>query len=135
MDIFAKIPKNTNVRLLAQCRAAGASPYFHTLYSQQDTIVNMEGRRTIMLGSNNYLGLTNHPEVKAAGMEAIERYGSGCSGSRFLNGTLELHVQLEEEIAAGLASGEPKSALAKRLAKSFSLPRAEVYDKVVAAAR
>ena len=102
MDIFAKIPKNTNVRLLAQCRAAGASPYFHTLYSQQDTIVNMEGRRTIMLGSNNYLGLTNHPEVKAAGMEAIERYGSGCSGSRFLNGTLELHVQLEEEIAAFL---------------------------------
>ena len=99
MDIFDKIQKNLNYRMAQEAKAQGAFPYFHTLYSGQDTVVDMEGRRTVMLGSNNYLGLTNHPEVIRAGREAIERYGSGCSGSRFLNGTLDIHVALEREIA------------------------------------
>ena len=99
MDIFDKIPKNLNDWMAQEAKAQGAFPYFHTLYSGQDTVVDMEGRRTVMLGSNNYLGLTNHPEVIRAGREAIERYGSGCSGSRFLNGTLDIHVALEREIA------------------------------------
>ncbi len=59
----------------------------------------MEGKRRIMLGSNNYLGLTTNPEVVEAGIKAFERYGSGCSGSRFLNGTLEMHIELEKELA------------------------------------
>ncbi len=99
MDLFDKIPKNFNYQISRQARQSGHYPYFHTLYSGQDAVVNMEGRRTVMLGSNNYLGLTNHPEVKAAGIAAIEKYGSGCSGSRFLNGTLDLHVELERDIA------------------------------------
>lgn len=99
VDLFDKIPKNFNYQISMQARQSGHYPYFHTLYSGQDAVVNMEGRRTVMLGSNNYLGLTNHPEVKAAGIAAIEKYGSGCSGSRFLNGTLDLHVELERDIA------------------------------------
>ena len=77
----------------------GIYPYFHELESRQDTVVTMEGRRTIMLGSNNYLGLTVHPEVIEAGVRAMQEYGTGCSGSRFLNGTLNLHLALEEELA------------------------------------
>lgn len=78
---------------------AGIYPYFHELESKQDTEVVMEGKRRIMLGSNNYLGLTVHPEVIEAGIKAIEQYGTGCSGSRFLNGTLNLHIELESELA------------------------------------
>ncbi len=99
MDLFAKIPKNGNYRLSQAAKAAGAYPYFHELRSGQDTVVNMEGRRTIMLGSNNYLGLTSHPKVCAAGIAALEKYGSGCSGSRFLNGTLDIHAELERALA------------------------------------
>ena len=96
MDIFNKVAKKHNYDI---AKEKGVYPYFHKLYSGQDIVVNMEGKRTIMLGSNNYLGLTNHPEVKKAAMEAIEKYGSGCSGSRFLNGTLDLHIKLESELA------------------------------------
>ena len=78
---------------------AGIYPYFHELQSRQDTEVVMEGKRRIMLGSNNYLGLTIHPEVMEAGIKAIEKYGTGCSGSRFMNGTLDLHIEFEEELA------------------------------------
>ncbi|MGI6676232.1 MAG: aminotransferase class I/II-fold pyridoxal phosphate-dependent enzyme [Bacilli bacterium] len=74
-------------------------PYFHALETGQDTEVHMYNRRVIMIGSNNYLGLTSHPEVKEAAIAAIEKYGSGCSGSRFLNGTLDIHLALEEELA------------------------------------
>ncbi|MEE0681849.1 MAG: aminotransferase class I/II-fold pyridoxal phosphate-dependent enzyme [Candidatus Gastranaerophilaceae bacterium] len=77
----------------------GLYPYFHALETAQDTEVMMEGRRTIMLGSNNYLGLTNDPRTIKAAHEALDRYGTGCSGSRFLNGTLKLHLELEEELA------------------------------------
>ena len=83
----------------ADIRALGLYPYFHELESRQDAEVVMEGRRRIMLGSNNYLGLTVHPEVTAAAEEAVRKLGTGCSGSRFLNGTLALHVQLERELA------------------------------------
>jgi 8-amino-7-oxononanoate synthase len=79
--------------------ALGVYPFFHMLTSGQDTEVVMEGHRTIMLGSNNYLGLTADPRVKEAAIKAVEKYGSGCSGSRFLNGTLDLHVELEAALA------------------------------------
>ena len=79
--------------------AKGIYPYFHELESKQDIEVMMEGKRRIMLGSNNYLGLTVNKEVIAAGVAAMEKYGTGCSGSRFLNGTLDLHNKLEKELA------------------------------------
>jgi 8-amino-7-oxononanoate synthase len=80
-------------------RAAGIYPYYRVIQSAQDPVVLHEGRELVMLGSNNYLGLANHPEVKAAAAAALEKYGSGCAGSRLLNGTLEIHVQLEEKLA------------------------------------
>ena len=85
-----------------EARAAGLYPYFHELQSRQDVEVVMEGKRRIMLGSNNYLGLTTCPAVVEAGIKALEKYGTGCSGSRFLNGTLDLHLELESELAVFL---------------------------------
>ena len=95
-DIFEKCYERSRVD---DVKEQGIYPYFHALESRQDTEVIMEGKRRIMLGSNNYLGLTVHPEVIEAGIKAYEEYGSGCSGSRFLNGTLRLHLQLEAELA------------------------------------
>ena len=95
-DLFTKCYEYT---LVEEVKALGVYPYFHALQSRQDTEVMMEGKRRIMLGSNNYLGLTAHPEVIEAGVKAYEQYGSGCSGSRFLNGTLQLHLELEKELA------------------------------------
>ncbi len=83
-----------------EVKAAGLYPYFRTISSAQDPVVTIDGREVVMLGSNSYLGLTNHPEVKQAAVAAVARYGTGCAGSRFLNGTLDLHVQLEERLAA-----------------------------------
>jgi 8-amino-7-oxononanoate synthase len=80
-------------------RQAGVYTFFRVVESAQDPEVSIGGRRLIMLGSNNYLGLTNDPRVKEAAIQAIRRYGSGCAGSRFLNGTLDLHVLLEERLA------------------------------------
>ncbi len=99
MDLFEKCRAYTQAK---EAMAMGVYPFFHTLTSGQDTVVTMQGRRTIMLGSNNYLGLTSDPRVKAAAIRAVEKYGSGCSGSRFLNGTLDLHVELEEDLASFL---------------------------------
>ncbi|MBQ6438816.1 MAG: pyridoxal phosphate-dependent aminotransferase family protein [Mogibacterium sp.] len=96
MDIFAKC---YDISIVDEIREKGIYPYFHALESRQATEVIMEGKRRIMLGSNNYLGLTSHPEVIKAGIRAYQEYGSGCSGSRFLNGTLNLHLQLEKELA------------------------------------
>ena len=96
MDLFKKFESDTRAKEL---RDAGIYPYFHALETKQDTEVIMEGKRRIMLGSNNYLGLTTNPNVIAAGVEAFQKYGSGCSGSRFLNGTLQLHLDLEAELA------------------------------------
>lgn len=95
MDLFDKC-KN---EVVERAKADNIYPYFHKLESRQAPEVLMEGKRRIMLGSNNYLGLTSHPRVIDAGIRAIEKYGSGCSGSRFLNGTLDLHIQLESELA------------------------------------
>jgi 8-amino-7-oxononanoate synthase len=96
MSIFQKCASFTIVN---EVKEKGIYPYFHMLESRPDVEVIMEGKRRIMLGSNNYLGLTAHPEVMEAAVKAIEKYGTGCSGSRFLNGTLDMHIQLEEELA------------------------------------
>lgn len=95
MDLFNKC----NLALLNQSREMNLYPYFHVLESKQAPEVVMEGHNRIMLGSNNYLGFTEDPTVIEAGVKAIEKYGSGCSGSRFLNGTLDLHLELEQELA------------------------------------
>ena len=95
-DIFEKCNKFTKAKELM---AVGIYPFFRVIESAQDPEVIMNGRRMIMVGSNNYLGLTNHPQVKEAAIEAVRKYGSGCAGSRFLNGTLDIHVKLEEKLA------------------------------------
>lgn len=77
----------------------GVYPYFRSIESRQDTEVIMNGRHVLMFGSNSYLGLTNHPRVIEAAVEATRKYGTGCAGSRFLNGTIDLHLQLEHELA------------------------------------
>ena len=96
MDIFEKCKR---IPIADEAKAAGIYPYFHSLTSRQDTSVQMSGRQVIMLGSNNYLGLTSHPEVTEAGKRALDKYGSGCSGSRFLNGTMDIHIALERELS------------------------------------
>ncbi len=103
MDLFEKCEKFSTVD---KVKEMGIYPYFHYLESGQDVVVNMEGHRVIMIGSNNYLGLTSHPEVIEAGIEAYKKYGSGCSGSRFLNGTLDLHLEFENELAKFLHKDE-----------------------------
>jgi len=82
-----------------KAKALGIYPYFREIESDQDTEVIINGKKVLMFGSNAYLGLTNHPKVKEAAIEAIKKYGSGCAGSRFLNGTLDIHVKLEERLA------------------------------------
>lgn len=97
MDVFEKCDKvNEQQREILR---NGYYFYFRKLESPQDAEVIVNGKRVIMIGSNNYLGLTSHPRVKEAAIRAIEKYGSGCAGSRFLNGTLEIHVELEEKLA------------------------------------
>ncbi|HWA39985.1 MAG TPA: pyridoxal phosphate-dependent aminotransferase family protein, partial [Gemmatimonadales bacterium] len=80
-------------------RSTGMYPYFKPISESEDTMVVIEGKPRIMLGSNNYLGLTHHPKVLEAAAKALEKYGAGCTGSRFLNGTLDLHLQLEQDLA------------------------------------
>lgn len=80
-------------------KALGLYPYFRPIESDQDTVVQINGKPVLMFGSNSYLGLTNHPRLKEAAIKAIEKYGTGCAGSRFLNGTLDIHLELEERLA------------------------------------
>ncbi len=94
--IFEKCRQFTKAR---EVQAAGLYPYFKPISDSEDTAVVIEGQKRIMLGSNNYLGLTHHPKVLEAAARALHRYGSGCTGSRFLNGTLDLHGQLEASLA------------------------------------
>ena len=96
---IALFDKCRNFTRAREIQAAGLYPYFKPISRSEDTVVVIEGKERIMMGSNNYLGLTHHPEVLAAARSALERYGSGCTGSRFLNGTLDLHEQLESELA------------------------------------
>ena len=103
MDLFKKCENQERINLL---RERDIYPYFHMLTSKQAPEVKMEGKDIIMIGSNNYLGLTSHPEVIEAGVKAVEKYGSGCSGSRFLNGTLDIHLELEAKLAKFLKKEE-----------------------------
>lgn len=96
MDLFKKCKEFTAAK---EIKDLGLYPYFHSLESKQDIEVIMEGKRQIMIGSNNYLGFTGDPRIIKAGVEAIKKFGSGVSGSRFLNGTLNLHITLEKELA------------------------------------
>jgi 8-amino-7-oxononanoate synthase len=95
-DIFDKCFRFDKAKKLM---SQGLYPYFRVIESAQEPEIIMNGRRMIMIGSNNYLGLTNHPKVREAAIEAIKKYGTGCAGSRFLNGTLDIHVELEEKLA------------------------------------
>ena len=92
MDLFTKCYEFTRAD---EIKALGLYPYFRPIEANEGPVVQIEGRKVIMAGSNNYLGLTSHPKVKEAAIKAIEKYGTGCSGSRYLTGTLDLHIELE----------------------------------------
>jgi len=96
LDLFDKCRNYTAAR---EAIKAGYYPYFKAIQSGAETSVEIDGRNFIMIGSNNYLGLTQHPKVKEAAIKAVEKYGSGCTGSRFLNGTLDIHEELEYRLA------------------------------------
>jgi len=97
MDLFQKCYDFKDVR---QLQAMGLYPYFVPITDSHDTEFEINGEKKIMIGSNNYLGLTHHPEILEAMEKASKKYGSGCTGSRFLNGTIDLHVEVEEKLAS-----------------------------------
>ena len=99
VDVFAKARSHDRLEQLEAAKQHDLLPYFRLLTSQAGPVVEMEGRETIMLGSNNYLGLTGDRRVKQAARDALETYGTGVTGSRLLNGTTPLHVDLERELA------------------------------------
>jgi len=96
LDLFKKCYDFTRADEIKQM---GLYPYFRPIEENEGPVVQIEGRKVIMAGSNNYLGLTAHPKVKEAAVKAVEKYGTGCSGSRYLTGTLDLHIELEEKLA------------------------------------
>ncbi len=96
MDLFKKCYDFTRAD---EIKALGLYPYFRAIEENEGPVVQIEGRKVVMAGSNNYLGLTAHPKVKEAAIKAVEKYGTGCSGSRYLTGTLDLHIELEERLA------------------------------------
>ncbi len=96
MDLFKKCQEFTRAD---DIKALGLYPYFRAIEANEGPVVQIEGKKVIMAGSNNYLGLTSHPKVKEAAIKAIEKYGTGCSGSRYLTGTLDLHIELEDKLA------------------------------------
>jgi 8-amino-7-oxononanoate synthase len=97
LDLFDKCYQFTRAD---EVKAMGFYPYFRPIEENEGPVVQIEGRKIVMAGSNNYLGLTAHPKVKEAAIKAVEKYGTGCSGSRYLTGTLDLHIELEEKLAA-----------------------------------
>src|SRR5947208_2969780 len=99
VDVFEKAQVHDRKEQLEAAKQADLLPYFRLIESEAGPIVEMEGLEKIMLGSNNYLGLTGDPRVKAAARDALGRYGTALTGSRFMNGTIPLHVELEREIA------------------------------------
>jgi 8-amino-7-oxononanoate synthase len=99
VDVFEKARTHDRVEQLEAAKQGDLLPYFRILESQAGPVVEMEGRKTIMLGSNNYLGLTTDERVKQAARDALEQYGTGVTGSRLLNGTTPMHVDLERELA------------------------------------
>jgi 8-amino-7-oxononanoate synthase len=102
IDVFAKAREHEDLERMKLARELDALPYFHVLEGSTLPVVEMEGKRRIMLGSNNYLGLTGDERVKQGALDALQRYGTGLTGSRFLNGTTDMHVQLERELAEWL---------------------------------
>jgi 8-amino-7-oxononanoate synthase len=96
LDLFEKCRSFTRAD---EVKATGCYPYFHAIEESEGPVVRIGGRKVIMAGSNNYLGLTAHPKVKEAAIAAIKKYGTGCSGSRYLTGTLDLHIELERRLA------------------------------------
>ena len=96
MDLFKKCYDFTRAD---DIKALGYYPYFRPIEENEGPVVQIEGRKVVMAGSNNYLGLTSHPQVKEAALKAVEKYGTGCSGSRYLTGTLDLHIELEKRLA------------------------------------
>jgi 8-amino-7-oxononanoate synthase len=106
IDLFDKARRHERLEQLRAAREHDLMPYFRVLEGPTGPVVEMEGRERIMLGSNNYLGLTGDPRVKEAAREALERYGTGLTGSRFLNGTLSLHLELEQELADWMGEEE-----------------------------
>jgi 8-amino-7-oxononanoate synthase len=106
IDLFEKARRHERLEQLRAAREHDLMPYFRVLEGPAGPVVEMEGRERIMLGSNNYLGLTGDPRVKEAARDALERYGTGLTGSRFLNGTLSLHLELERELADWMGEEE-----------------------------
>jgi 8-amino-7-oxononanoate synthase len=106
IDLFDKARRHERLEQLRAAREHDLMPYFRVLEGPTGPVVDMEGRERIMLGSNNYLGLTGDPRVKEAAREALERFGTGLTGSRFLNGTLSLHLELERELADWMGTEE-----------------------------
>src|SRR6059058_5504002 len=104
IDVFAKAREHERLAQLKMARELDALPYFHVLEGPTLPVVEMEGKRRIMLGSNNYLGLTGDERVTQGARDALERYGTGLTGSRFLNGTIDLHLELERELAEWLGT-------------------------------
>jgi len=96
LDLFEKC---FNFTRADEIKALGFYPYFRPIEENEGPVVQIEGRKVVMAGSNNYLGLTAHPKVKEAALQAIRKYGTGCSGSRYLTGTIDLHVELEQKMA------------------------------------
>jgi 8-amino-7-oxononanoate synthase len=101
LDLFKKCFDFTRAD---DIKALGFYPYFRPIEENEGPVVQIEGRKIVMAGSNNYLGLTAHPKVKEAALKAVQKYGTGCSGSRYLTGTLDLHIELEKRLAAFFGS-------------------------------
>jgi len=105
-DVFAKVRGHERSEQLRAAREADLLPYFRRLEGPAGPVVEMEGAERIMLGSNNYLGLTADPRVRQAARDALDKYGTGLTGSRLLNGTLDLHLDLERELAEWMGTEE-----------------------------
>jgi 8-amino-7-oxononanoate synthase len=104
IDVFAKAREHQRIEQLRAARQLDALPYFRVLEGPTLPVVEMEGRQRIMLGSNNYLGLTGDERVRQGAIDAVNKYGTGLTGSRFLNGTIDLHLELERELADWLGT-------------------------------
>src|SRR3954453_9569497 len=104
VDVFEKTRSHERLEQLSAAREADLLPYFRRLESPAAPVVEMEGARRVMLGSNNYLGLTGDPRVIQGARDALERYGTGLTRSRLLNGTIDLHLELEQELAGGVGN-------------------------------
>src|SRR5512143_4157519 len=106
VDVFEKVRTHDRAEQLEAAKQGDLLPYFRILESQAGPVVEMEGRETIMLGSNNYLGLTGDERVKQGARQALETYGTGVTGSRLLNGTTPLHLELEQELADWMGTAD-----------------------------